>query len=124
MFRSLLAAGNNFLTVHHDVNNDRLVVSMDRQKIKTVGRPAIAKLLLHLHIYRCTADVEACRVFYEDLTRVEGTFCQWRSIVIASQEPRQIFVQPNTFLIDGKVVLKEYEPTVEGMLQSWAARDV
>jgi dipeptidyl-peptidase-3 len=122
MFRSLLAAGDNFMTVKHDMNAKRLVVKLDRSKILSHGRPAIANLLLRLHIYRCTADINSCKAFYEELTRVEGVFREWRSIVMMNKSLDQIFVQANTFLEDGEVHLKEYEPTVEGVIQSWAER--
>ncbi len=45
--------------------------------------------------------------------------------MLAQPQPRQFFVQPNTFLLDnGDVVIKEYEPIAEGMIQSWAERAV
>lgn len=125
MFRVLLNAGESFLTVTHDVSTNKLIVHIDRSKILSHGKPAIGKLLLRLHIYRCTADVGACREYFEGLTKVEGIFAEWRQIVIASKKPRQILVQANTFLgRDGKVILKEYDATVEGMIQSWAERRV
>lgn len=117
MLRVLLDAGDDFLTIHHNAAANTLTVHIDRSKVLTHGKPAIGKLLLKLHIYRCTADVVACREYFEDLTRVEGIFAEWRKIVLANKRPRMILVQPNTFLDeDGKVILKEYEPTVEGMI--------
>lgn len=125
MFRVLLDAGDSFLTVNHDRKTNRLTVHIDRSKVLTHGKPAIGQLLLKLHIYRCTADVEACREYFEDLTRVDGIFAHWRKIVIANKRPRQILVQANTFLNgDGEVSLKEYESSIEGMIQSWAERGV
>lgn len=125
MFRVLLDAGDGFLTVKHKSETNTLTVHIDRSKVLTHGKPAIGKLLLRLHIYRCTADVAPCRQYFEDLTRVDGIFADWRKIVIANKRPRQILVQANTFLEeDGKVRLKEYEPTVEGMIQSWAERGI
>ena len=125
MFRVLLDADDAFLTVTHDVSTNNLIVQIDRSKILSHGKPAIGKLLLRLHIYRCTADVVACREYFEALTRVEGIFAEWRKIVIANKKPRQILVQANTFLgEDGTVTLKEYNATVEGMIQSWAERSV
>ena len=125
MFRVLLDAGDSFLTVRHDTATDKLTVHIDRSKVLTHGKPAIGHLLLKLHIYRCTADVVACREYFEDLTRVDGIFAKWRKIVIANKRPRQILVQANTFLgEDGRVTLKEYEPSIEGMIQSWAERKV
>jgi dipeptidyl-peptidase-3 len=122
MFKCLLAAGGDFLTVTHDKSSDKLTVSIDRTKISTHGKPAIASLMLKLHIWRCTADANACREYYVPLTEPTGVYLEWRRIMLAKQTARQVFVQPNTFISDGEVFLKEYEPTVEGMIQSWAER--
>lgn len=122
MFKVLLAAGDSFLTVAHDKTSNKLTVTVDRNKIATHGKPAIASLMLKLHIWRCTADVKRCREYYVPLTEPTGVFLEWRRIMLAKQTARQVFVQPNTFISDGEVFLKEYEPTVEGMIQSWAER--
>ncbi|KAI9846535.1 MAG: hypothetical protein M1837_003956 [Sclerophora amabilis] len=124
MFKCLLAAGDEFLRIEHNTTSQQLTVFVDSAKIATHGKPAIARLLLRLHIYRCTADVEACRRFYEEITKPEGKFLDWRRIMLANQPAKQIFVQPNTFVENGQVILKEYDTTVEGMIQSWAERRV
>ena len=79
---------------------------------------------LRLHIYRCTADVQSCREYYEELSRVHDAYLLWRDIVLAKKEPKWVFVQANTFLRDDEVVLKEYEPTAKGVVQSWIKRQV
>lgn len=125
MFRVLLDAGDGFLFVTQHPTTNKLTVHIDRSKVLTHGKPAIGRLLLRLHIYRCTADVVPCREYFEDLTRVDGIYSEWRSIVLANKRPRQLLVQANTFLDQaGKVILKENEPTVEGMIQSWAERGI
>lgn len=125
MFKSLLAAKDQFLTILHDKTTQTLTVFVDRAKIPTHGKPALAHLLLKLHIYRCTADVHGCRRFYEDLTNPDEIFLEWRRIMLAAKPVKEVFIQANTFVTDdGKVVLKEYEPTVDGMIQSWAERMV
>lgn len=125
MFKSLLAAKDQFLTISHDKTSQTLTVFVDRAKIPTHGKPALAHLLLKLHIYRCTADARGCRKFYEDLTKPDGIFLEWRRIMRAAQPAKEVFVQANTFVTDDrKVILKEYEPTVDGMIQSWAERMV
>ena len=122
MFRVLLAAGS-FLTIIHNPTTNDLTVHVDRSKILSHGKPALGKLLLRLHIYRCTADISACREYFEELTKVDGIFAEWRMMVIAKKRPRQILVQANTFLReDGGVELKEYEASVRGMVRSWAER--
>ena len=48
-----------------------------------------------------------------------------RRVVLQNKQPRKVFVQANTVLDEasGKVTLKEYEPTLEGMIQSYAERE-
>lgn len=124
MFRALLEQGEGLFTVHHAVEPDSLYVVVDREKVATHGKPIIEELALRLHVYRCTADVKGCRSYFDDLTQVSSQHLAWRKIVMANKPPSPIFVQPNTIL-DGKTaVLKEYEPTVEGVIQSWVERNV
>lgn len=49
-----------------------------------------------------------------------------RQVVLANRQPRKVFVQANTYLDEssGKVTCKQYEPTLEGMIQSWAERQI
>jgi len=81
-------------------------------------------MLLKLHIYRCTADVASCRAFYEELTSVGDEALAWREVVVAKKDPPLVFTQANTFLVGEDVMLKEYEATPKGVVQSWAERDV
>jgi dipeptidyl-peptidase III len=81
-------------------------------------------MLLHLHMYRSTADVASCRKYYEDLSSVEGEYLEWREAVLAVQRPKWVFVQANTFFGDGRVRLKEYEATPKGVIESWVERTV
>lgn len=105
-------------------SEQRITVKIDRSKIVPHGKAALGRMLLRLHMYRCTADVTACRSYYEDLSRVDGEYLEWRNIAVAIKEPRMVFVQANTFLDGDQVTLKEYNTTVEGVVQSWAERAV
>ncbi len=48
-----------------------------------------------------------------------------RDVVLQNKQPRKVFVQANTYLDEatGKVTLKEYDPTPEGIIQSFADRE-
>lgn len=82
-------------------------------------------MLRKIHIWHCTADVEACRPFYENLSAVDGEFEAWRKIVESKPEPKWKYVQPNTSLNDdGTVELIEYEATNEGIIKSFADRNI
>ena len=103
-----------------------LEIYLDRSKILSYGRPAVEKLLQKLHVYKSTADVDEGTKMYGTITHVD----EWwggkvRPVVLDKKTPRKVFVQANTVLgDDGNVLLKEYEPTLEGMVQSYAERNV
>ncbi|KAJ9137352.1 Dipeptidyl peptidase 3 [Coniochaeta hoffmannii] len=122
--KCLLTDAEGFMTVDFNGQEEKVVVRIDRTKIRTQAKPALGRMLLRLHMYRSIADVKSCREYYEDLSRVDSVYLQWRDIVLAQKQPRWVFVQANTFLDGGQVVLKEYDHTPEGVIQSWAERDV
>ena len=46
-----------------------------------------------------------------------------RDTVISKRLPRRQFIQANSEIVDGKVLLHEYEETAIGMIQSFAERE-
>lgn len=105
-----------------------LTIKIDRSKITTVGRKAVESYLQKLHIYKSTADFAAGTSLYAQMTEVEPKF--WgetiRNEVLRNKQPRKVFVQANTVLDEasGKVTLVEYEPSLKGMVKSYAERNV
>ncbi|KAF7560720.1 hypothetical protein G7046_g3427 [Stylonectria norvegica] len=103
-----------------------LTIHLDRSKILTAGRAAVAKYLQKLHIYKSTADVETGTQFYVDMTTVDPEFwgTKVRDVVLQNKQPRKVFVQANTTLDEasGKVAIKHYEASLAGMIESWADR--
>ena len=58
----MLEAGDDFLTVKEVTGEDGqldLLISMDREKINTVGQEVIAKLVLKHQVYKNTGDLAA-----------------------------------------------------------------
>lgn len=75
-------------------------------------------------MYRATANVEDCRTYHEDLSRVAGKYFEWRKTVVAKAQPSLNYVHANTFIEGDNVVLREYDATAEGILQKWIDRKV
>jgi dipeptidyl-peptidase-3 len=126
ILRTFLDAGNDFVKLAYTKEDlSDLEIQLDRSKILSHGRPAVEKYLQKLHVYKSTADVEAGKGLYDDITSVDewwGT--KVRDIVLKNKIPRKVFVQGNTILEGDEVVLKEYEPTLEGIIQSFVERNV
>ncbi|KAH7163220.1 peptidase family M49-domain-containing protein [Dactylonectria estremocensis] len=105
-----------------------LTIKLDRSKILTAGRDAVAKYLQKLHVYKSTADVQRGTEFYVHMTTVDPDFwgTKVRNVVLANKQPRKVFVQANTYLDDatGKVAIKHYDATLTGMVESWVDRSL
>jgi dipeptidyl-peptidase III len=129
ILQCFLQAGDNFCKLDYEGDNvEGLTINLDRSKILTVGRKAVGEYLQKLHVYKSTADVQNGTQFFLGMTEVDAEF--WgkkvRDEVLRVKQPRKVFVQANTFLEEptGKVTLKHYDASLEGMIQSWAERDV
>ncbi|KAL8687046.1 MAG: hypothetical protein Q9218_006670 [Villophora microphyllina] len=127
ILKTFMEAGEGFCSLDYEkVDLSDLMIQLDRQKILTTGRKAVEAYLQKLHVYKCTADFEAGKGLYDEMTNVDKWWEEKvRPEVIRRKVPRKVFVQANTVEGEGgKIELKEYEATCEGMIRSWAERDV
>jgi len=128
ILKCFLAAGDNFCELDYQKEDlSDLTIKLDRSKITTIGRKAVESYLQKLHIYKSTADVKTGTKLYNDMTHVDEFFgTKVRNEVLRNKQPRKVFVQANTVLDErtGVVSLVEYEPTLEGMIKSYAERGI
>lgn len=128
ILKCFLEAGEDFCRLDYKQEDlSDVVIRLDRAKILTTGRRAVEAYLQQLHVFKSTADVAAGTALYERMTDVEPVF--WgqtvRGQVLKQKQPRKVFVQGNTVVDgDGRVVLREYEPSLEGMVASYGERDI
>jgi len=125
----MLEAGDGFCKVEKVTGSDGkpdLLLSVDRSKLESIGAPAIAKFLCKLQVYKSTADIKSAREMFDKYSKVSDTGDQpwllWRDIVVARKQPRPLLVQGNTKLENEKIVLTQYDPSHEGMINSWRDR--
>jgi dipeptidyl-peptidase-3 len=125
ILRTFLNAGVEFCELEYNEKDlSDLSIRLERSKILELGRPAVEEYLTKLHIYKSTADVDAARELYDEITGVEPFYENLvRPAVLKKKMPRKVFVQANTVVEGGKVVLKEYEADAKGMIQSFVERE-
>lgn len=100
-------------------------VRVDRAKVLSHGKEAVGKLLVELQVRKSTADGPGALLFYTQLTKpLSGWEGEIRDLVLKKKLPRKIFVQPNTFVVDGEVQLKEYPLSPAGVIQSFIERQL
>jgi dipeptidyl-peptidase-3 len=147
--KCFLEADDDFCKLEYN-NEDLsdLTINLDRSKILTAGRKgeeipypessgtiksksnlcekAVSSFLQKIHIYKSTADVKAGSEFFLGMSNVglEYWGTKVRDVVLKNKQPRKVFVQAVTAVDEatGTVTCKQYEPTPEGMIQSWADR--
>ena len=125
ILQSFLSAGSDFITLSSTApDHSDLVIKLDRTKIRSHGVPAVGKYLQKLHVYKTTADFEAGNKLYDEMTSVNEDMAKYREVVMKKKLPRKQFVMANTTVEEGEVVLTEYEATPEGLIKSYAEREV
>ncbi|KAK5655003.1 hypothetical protein OQA88_6762 [Cercophora sp. LCS_1] len=128
ILKSFLEAEDDFCKLEYK-NEDLsdLTIRLDRSKILTSGRKAVGDFLQKIHIYKSTADVDEGTKFFNRMSGVglEYWGSKVRSVVLKNKQPRKVFVQANTYLDEstGDVSIKEYDPTPEGIIESFADRE-
>ncbi|KAF3917125.1 hypothetical protein ABW20_dc0107128 [Dactylellina cionopaga] len=124
ILQCFLSAGDNFVVLDSTTaDHSDLTIRLDRTKITSHGLKAVEKYLQKLHVYKASADVKNGVGLYDEMTSVNETMAKFRDVVMSKKQPRKQFVQANTELEDGKVVLKEYDTTPKGLIQSWIDRE-
>lgn len=129
------------------INADSLLLTVHRYRILSHGSSAVAAFLTKLQVFKATAncdegillfDIFTLNVFRSDLillsgtefylqaTAVDDTWLPIREIVLLHKQPRKIFVQCNTMMNkdNGAITIKEYPPTLEGVIRSHVERNI
>ncbi|KAH7087391.1 peptidase family M49-domain-containing protein [Paraphoma chrysanthemicola] len=121
---SILRATTACVKIIHTPASNDIHVQIDESTILTHAKPALENMLLRLHVYRCIADVHACRAYFGDLSGVSDEVLAWRDVAVKKKAAPLVFVQGNTCVEDGGVVVREYEASVRGVIRSWMERGV
>ncbi|KAL1669192.1 peptidase family M49-domain-containing protein [Schizophyllum commune] len=102
---------------------ENVYVRVDREKVLKEGKRVAGELLVQLQVRKSTADGAGARKFYAELTKPSDAWAgEIRDLVLKKKQPRKIFVQPNTFVVNDKVELKEYPLTPAGVIESFLER--
>ncbi|KAI0105434.1 peptidase [Nemania sp. FL0031] len=147
ILKTLYEHGQGLLRIehrHHTTESPaRLTIHLDKSLIPTNGRATVARLLHRLHIYKCTGDAENGIPDLESLTSVTGEYLLWHQVVCNRAQQPFLIVQANVLPVDesgnqirstesgaladvevADVILRQYEPTVEGLVKSWVERGI
>ncbi|CAL8280015.1 unnamed protein product [Arctogadus glacialis] len=129
ILRVLLEAGEGLVRLEEVAGADGRPdarVTLDRTKIRTVGKSAIQRFLCKLQVLKATADVAGGRALYDGYSAVTDSgphnFLRLRDTVLLRKEDRKMLVQANTRLQGEAVELVEYEGSAAGLIHSFTER--
>lgn len=125
----LLEAGEGLVSVATTTNLEDgkpdAVISLDREKIRTIGKDVIGNFLLSLQTHKSLGDFEEGSKLYEKYSKVTDEMAELRSIVMARKEPRKLMVQPHLYVEDedeSNVKIKSFSSTPAGIIESFQDR--
>ena len=110
---------------YSDDSFDDLEVVVDKSLLSTKAVDALGEFLSNLHIFKCTGNSKEGIAYYNDITTVTPDFGRFRDTVLKKKLSRKHLIQANTVIKnDGSIVVKEYEESETGMIQSYSERSV
>ena len=137
LLRVMLEARKGLITVapDDDGTTHTVRISLNSDKILTVGVPALRRFLLQIQVFKSTANVKAAKSLWMMYTTVPDELLMLREVVLLSVLPKPMYVQPCLRLVqatdDGsgkrteqQVQLQEFEDVVgaDAVIQSTVAR--
>ena len=98
-------------------------INVNKDNLMKYGKDLVTKILLNLHIWKCTCDVENASKFYEYYSNVDEKFIKIRKICCDNEKPRRINLNHNLILEnDDNIKIVEYPESLESIIQSFVDR--
>lgn len=113
--------GNDFITLVKSAEGP--ILNLNRDKILTIGIPAIAKLLRDMTVLKSIGDIDMASQVFKHATTVPPELLEFRSSIMSRKAQRRVFVQSRTRIAENDTVqLVEYEASHIGLVQYFVDR--
>jgi dipeptidyl-peptidase-3 len=87
------------------------------------GQELVTKILVPLHIWRCTGDIDEARPFIEKYSQVNESFLKIQKVIKENEIPRRLELYYNLNIDNNSnVSIDEYPATLEGIINSFVDR--
>ena len=108
------------------ISNDQknFTLNINKDMLLCYGQQLISDILLKLHLWKCTGDVENARKFLSNYSEVKKEYLILRNIILENEHPHRIELNHNLILnkTNNSVTITEYSERLEGIVESFVNR--
>lgn len=99
------------------------MIHINQPNLLAEGKELLERFIVIIQTYKSSGNIALAQKFYDEYSTVSAEYLSYRSIIMAKQEPRALFLQHNLFrYTDDQIDIQSYPSNFEGLIHSWADR--
>ena len=111
--------GEEIIKINVDENNDTMKIQINKYAILIYGKQLLSKIMVKIHIWKCTGDVENASKFINSYSEIDDRFLKIKQIIAKKSRTISLFLFHNLIMDEnGTVNYKEYKDSLEGIIES------
>ena len=111
--------GEEIIKINLDENNDTFKIQINKYAILIYGKELLSKIMIKIHIWKCTGDVENASNFINNYSQLDEKFLKIKKIVEKNNTTVTLFLFHNLIKDeDGNISYKEYKENLLGIIES------
>ena len=111
--------GEEIIKINLDESNDTFKIQINKYAILIYGKQLLSKIMIKIHIWKCTGDVENASKFIDKYSEFDDRFLKIKKIIEKNNSTISLFLFHNLIMDeDGNVNYKEYKDSLEGIIES------
>ena len=111
--------GEEIIKINVDENNDTMKIQINKYAILIYGKQLLSKIMVKIHIWKCTGDVENASKFINNYSEFDDRFLKIKKIISNKSRTLSLFLFHNLIMDEnGTVNYKEYKDSLEGIIES------
>lgn len=111
--------GEEIIKINLDESNDTFKIQINKYAILIYGKQLLSKIMIKIHIWKCTGDVENASKFIDKYSEFDDRFLKIKKIIEKNNSTISLFLFHNLIMDEnGNVNYKEYKDSLEGIIES------
>ena len=94
-------------------------INLNKDKILNEGVNVLTTFMRKIQEYKSKADIKNAKKIFYKYSEMNENILKIREILQKNKKPKSIFVQPNFYLKNNKVNLREFDISSEGIIESF-----